>query len=111
MIIKTLSKEKIIEIVERAENPAHCMMLLYEEVLSPIRWEDCEHIRPWEIHTNRTTSLFILNKMHKAFSKAGDEWPVNAVYLNKGFSSSHDEVGDFMVRITDNAYDLIPKEK
>ena len=106
MIEKELSKERISEIVGASKDPFECLLNLYQEVL-PVPWDDCEAIRPWEIHMNAKTAEFILEAMHADFTgHDGNPWIVNGLMLNKGFSAAHEEVGDWKVRVTDNAYTL-----
>lgn len=105
--MKTLSKERIAEIVDRSDNVHECLLKLFKEVLLPISWDDIENIRPWGIHINRTTSEFILQAMHEKFTgKDGDPWTVNGLILNKGFSGQHDDLNDWEVRIADYCYTL-----
>lgn len=102
--MKKLTKERITEIVDNSEDIFKALLGLYEDVISPVKWYDLENIKPTEVHINRVTSEFIVEEMHRKFSKEGDYWPVNGLILNKGFSCNHEEVPEWKVRITKDCY-------
>jgi len=105
--MKKLSKEKITEIIDNSDDCYIAMLNLYKEVISPVRWDNIKSLSPWEVHVNRNTGQFILDKMHEKFTEGDNAWIVNSLVLNKGFSSNHDEIPDWKVKLTNNCYTLI----
>jgi hypothetical protein len=85
--MKELTRETINNIVENADTMFDALLNLYKEAIAPIEWDDIETLNPAGVQTNRFTSEFILEEMHKKFTgEEGDPWPVNSLILNKGFS-------------------------
>ena len=105
--MKKLSRERITDIIDNSEDCYMALLNLYKEVISPIKWDDISSLSPWEVYINRTTGQFILEKMHEKFTEGDNAWTVNSLILNKGFSSNHDEVPDWKVKISKNCYTLI----
>jgi len=105
--MKKLPKDKISNIIDNSEDCYMALLNLYKLVIDPIKWEEIESLKPWEVYINRTTGQFILDKMHEKFTKEDNAWTVNSLILNKGFSSNHNEVPDWKVKISKNCYTLI----
>jgi hypothetical protein len=99
-----LTQERILKVIELAGTISECLRDLYKEIL-PVKWDDIKIIRVWP-QVNRKTGVFILDEMHKKW----DPITCNMLWLNKGFSSSHDELKDWEVAIPDDCYELIGPE-
>ena len=101
---KILKPERIDEIISESQSISGAIVNLYKEVID-VKWEDILTWNKWP-HVNYNTALFILDAMAKKW----DKLTVNMLWLNKGFSSFHDELNDWEVVIPDDAYELIGPE-
>jgi hypothetical protein len=99
-----LTKERIVKIANDSSDIYECLLNLYKEVL-PVEWDKIDSLKPWGVQVNQSTSMFILAQMHRRFTTE-DAWPVNSLILNKGFSSQHEDLKDWEVRITEDAFTL-----
>jgi len=104
--MKKMTKERIVEIINDSKDIYEALVALYEEAMYPVKWNDVSNVKPWGVQINKVTGMFILEEMHKKFTK-DDSWPVNALMLNKGFSTDHPEIPDWKVKITKDCYQLI----
>ena len=95
-----LTKLRIRELRNISESVSEFLVNLYSEVI-PDKWDDIEYFNSYP-QCNKNTALIIMEEMHKKW----DPIQSNMLWLNKGFSSSHDTLSDYDIRIPDNCYVL-----
>jgi hypothetical protein len=98
---KKLSAKRIIEIITSVETVSECIRDLYIAVIED-KWEDILQFHGFP-GVNEKTAIFILDEMHKKW----DPVTCNILWLNKGFSGSHNELKDFEVFIPKDLYELV----
>ena len=90
-----------IKIIQDNDNMASIVLALYKAVID-VDWDDIEVFNSYP-QCNKTTAEFILEKCHE---KINDNWQVNSIWLNNGFSSNHNEVKDFIVQIPKDCFTM-----
>jgi hypothetical protein len=95
-----LPLSKIAEIVSESDTISDCLTRLYLEVI-PDKFEDIIKFNSFP-QVNEKTAITIMQEMHKKWDRAS----VNMLWMNKGFSSSHEDLKDFQVRLPGNLYTL-----
>lgn len=102
MKTKKLNQQVFINVIKDSKDYATAVLNLYCLVIDDA-WEDIESFNSYP-QCNKTTASFILNLLTTKFPD--DAVAINMLWLQKGFSSFHEDLGDFQVRLPNNCYTL-----
>lgn len=104
MLRISITKEQIIKCAEDSKYMGDYIVNLHKLVI-PDPFEKIVSFNTWP-QINAGTSSFILEQAYKKW----DVYTVNCMWLNKGFSSFHNELKDWEVVIPNNCYELYTPE-
>jgi hypothetical protein len=100
-----LTENQIHNVVKLSKNYVEAILNLFVFVI-PDKWENIESFNYWPICSS-ATGVFILDIIKDIFPN--QDFSIGLLWLNKGFSSNHNELDFLEIGIPDNCYSLYVK--
>lgn len=97
-----ISKGSIEMMIHNSDSMTEFLIKLYCAVIT-VDWDTIKTFNDYP-RVNNATATWILSKAAEKY----DQGTVSMVWLNKGFSSNHEDLEDFYIGIPDNLYTLKP---